>query len=336
MWALKNQTAYAAERNWIRDKQGVHHWLVAVKATFDIGKTGPLSLADEQPPPLRAPEFRGDPAKTSLRADSDLQAIKPGTDILLDALAHAPKGRPAATVPVSLRVADVDKTLLVHGTRVYYRGAVGLTTSNPHPFTTRPIHYEQAYGGTDTSHDDPRRHRIDSRNPVGRGLTVDPRRLENQQAHSVEYPNRSVEKAGPAGYGPICSFWTPRLERAGTYDTRWEKSKKPLLPDDYDDRFALSAPEDQLPSKPLRGGETVTLLNMTAEGALRFDLPKILLAFRTYFGKRSEEHRSMLTTVFIDTEAAKLALVWQTSLRVMPRDLDYLDDTVIEEKSYLR
>jgi hypothetical protein len=49
MWALKNQTPYAAERNWTRDKHGVHWWLVAVKATFDIAPGGRLELADEQP-----------------------------------------------------------------------------------------------------------------------------------------------------------------------------------------------------------------------------------------------------------------------------------------------
>ena len=67
MWALDNRTAYAAERNWIRDKNGVHHWLVAVKATFDVGPGGQLKLADEQPPPLLEPEYRGEPGSSSLR-----------------------------------------------------------------------------------------------------------------------------------------------------------------------------------------------------------------------------------------------------------------------------
>ena len=48
MWALKNDTPYAAERTWVRDKQGMHHWIVAVKATFTIHDDGALTLADEQ------------------------------------------------------------------------------------------------------------------------------------------------------------------------------------------------------------------------------------------------------------------------------------------------
>lgn len=50
MWALNNRTAYAAERTWVRDKTGTHHWIVCVKASFDLTDDGALSLADEQPP----------------------------------------------------------------------------------------------------------------------------------------------------------------------------------------------------------------------------------------------------------------------------------------------
>lgn len=79
MWSLDNRTPYAAGRNWVRDKTGAHHWLVAVKATFQVAPDGRLSLGDEQPPPLLAPIHRGDPGLSSLRADSDLLALKPGT-----------------------------------------------------------------------------------------------------------------------------------------------------------------------------------------------------------------------------------------------------------------
>lgn len=74
MWALSNRTAYAAERNWTRDKDGLHWWLVAVKATFDIGPDGRLRLADEQLPPVLIPEYFGGPGRSSLRYDSDLLA----------------------------------------------------------------------------------------------------------------------------------------------------------------------------------------------------------------------------------------------------------------------
>src|SRR5882757_3376971 len=98
MWLLDNKTPYAAERNWTRDARGMYVWLVAVRATFDVAPNGKLTLADEQVPPALEPKYRGDPNTTGLLFDSDLLAVKPGTDVLLDACAHAPKGRPAATV----------------------------------------------------------------------------------------------------------------------------------------------------------------------------------------------------------------------------------------------
>ena len=335
MWALANRTPYAAGRNWIRDKQGVHQWLVAVKATFDVSPAGKVTLSDEQPAPLLEPRYRGDPASSSLCLDSDLLAVKPNTDIVLDAAAHAPNSKPAPVVPVGFRVGDVEKSLLVHGTRVYYRGALGLTTTAPKPFITQPIQYELAFGGVDVAHPNPEKHRIDARNPVGRGFAADSGALEQQLAHSIEYPNQEAKKAGPAGFGPIASFWSPRHQRSGTYDARWETSKRPLLPDDYDDRHALSSPDDQRPAHFLRGGELVAMSNLTEGGFLRFELPKVLLVFRTFFGKRAEDHRASMTTVFLEPDRAQVSLVWQTAIPVHARDVDYLDTTLITEKHYL-
>jgi hypothetical protein len=122
------------------------------------------------------------------------------------------------------------------------------------------------------------------------------------------------------------------LELAGTYDAGWEKTKKPLLPDDYDEQFGMSAPADQRFPKPLRGGETVTIVNMTPEGALRFDLPQISLGFRSVWGQRAEAHEAILASVLVALDEKKLSLVWQTSLRVSPRQVEQLDRTEISER----
>jgi hypothetical protein len=332
MWALKNQTAYAAERNWTRDKNGVHWWLVAVRATFDLAPGGRLKLADEQRPPVLAPEYLGEPGKSSLRYDSELLAAKPGTDILVHAHAHAPQGKPAPTVPVSLRVGQVHKELLVHGERTYGQGLLGVSPGRPRAFTTSPIRYELAFGGSDLSDPEPRNQRIDERNPVGRGFARRQAQLAGKPAHTVEYPRGNPAELGPAGLGPIDSFWMPRRKLAGTYDARWEQTKKPLLPDDYDPAFALSAPSDQRTDKPLTGGERVELLNMTPEGVLRFELPRILLGFTTRIGPRREQHGARLVTVLVEPEEKRLSLTWQSALRVASPDADYLDETEIVEQ----
>src|SRR5262245_29118981 len=104
MWAINNRTPYATGRNWTRGKTGAHYWIVAVKATFTVTPYGPLKLADEQTPVILAPEYYGEPGVSSLKYDSELLAIKPATDVLVNAFAHAPGGRPTPQVPVSLRI----------------------------------------------------------------------------------------------------------------------------------------------------------------------------------------------------------------------------------------
>jgi hypothetical protein len=334
MWALKNHTPYAVGRNWTRGTRGEHRWLVAVKATLDI-LPGGLVLADEQLEPTLAPEYHGDPGASSLKYDSDLLTVKPGTDVLVAGSAYAPSGRPARSVPVSLRAADIDKSLVVRGERVFYVSAGGLATTEPRPFETRPIVYEVAFGGKDLTDPDPKHHRIDARNPVGRGFATSAHHLENQLAQAVEYPAGNPADLGPAGFGPVDRAWSPRLGLAGTYDARWEAAQKPLLPTDYDERYGLSAPADQRPTRDLVGGERIEIVNMTASGLLRFDLPRVGLSFTTRFGPRREEHTARLTSVIVETEGPRVLMVWQTTLRVPARDVEYLDETTIEEKNWV-
>ena len=333
MWALRNRTPYAADRNWTRDKDGHHWWVVAIRATFDLRDDGRPTPADVQLPPVLAPEYFGEPGTTSMRYDSDLLAFKPTTDVLLVASAHAPGGRPAATVPVGLRVGGLQKRLLVHGERFHRSTTSGMLISAPAPFTTRPIRYELAYGGMDLSDPDPQKHRIDARNPIGRGLAVDPRRLADRPAHSIEYADRDAAQAGPAGFGPIDPAWQPRLALAGTYDEGWARAKKPLLPDDYDPAYALSSPADQRLPRPLVGGERVELVNLTPRGHLVFDLPTLSFACTSTFGARREPHAAQLATVLVEPDDARLSLVWQSRLRVAAPDADYLDATEIVEVS---
>jgi hypothetical protein len=332
MWTLFNRTVFAADRNWTRDKQGVHWWIVAVRATCHVGTDGRLRLADEQMPPLLAPEYFGEAGKSSLRYDSDLLAVKPTTDVLLIASAHAPGGQPAPSVAVGLRVGAIQKQLVVHGDRVYAQGAAGLAITAPRPFVTRPIRYELAFGGSDFSDPDPRNHRIDERNPIGRGFAVSETVLVNKPAHAIEYPGANPASAGPAGFGPIDPAWTPRRQLAGTYDDAWARNKKPLLPDDYDPLYALSSPVDQRLPAPLAGGERVELVNLTPEGRLLFEIPRIRLEFTTRFGLRREPHPARLATVLIEPDQMRVSFVWQSTLRVPAPECDYLDGTEIVER----
>jgi hypothetical protein len=280
------------------------------------------------------PEYFGKADQSSLRYDSDLLARKPRTEVLVDAHAYAPAGLPASVVPVSLRAGALHKELRVYGDRLYRDDGSSLTA--PRPFEKRAIRYEWAFGGFDQTDPDESRHRMDGRNPIGKGFATRPAHLANRPAPAIEYPTGDVRTVGPAGFGPVDPAWSPRRELAGTYDQRWEATRKPLLPDDYDERFALAAPSDQQSPTHLRGGERFELQNMTADGVLRFELPRIELTFATQFGSRREAHEGQLVTVTVEPDVSRVLLVWQTALAVRMRDVDYLDKTVIEERSHVR
>lgn len=335
MFALDNRTPYAAERAFVRDKAGVDHWVVAAKATFAIDPSGRLTLADEQLPPVLAAEYWGEPGRSSVRYETDLALSKPETDVIVNGSACGRLGRPVDRTTVRLRFASVAKALLVLGPRVFRHGPLGFGPTTPDPFVSLPIRYENAYGGTDTTSPDTSKHRADMRNPIGKGFAASSAALENTPAPSVLYDEGDPAKRGPAGFGALTSYWSPRRELAGTYDGRWEKEQRPLLPVDWSEQTLLAAPADQRTGGFLRGGEDVELVGMTLEGTLRFQLPSIFLGFTTHFGSAVEEHRSRLATVIIEPDDRRVILAWQTALPVPLRRMDYLDKTIIREKRYV-
>ena len=333
MWGLENETPYAAERTWVRDKTGRHHWVVAVKGTYDIAPDGALTLAEEQLPPTMAPEYFEGDGESSLRFESDLVLGKATTEVFANAQAYAPNGQPARSVPVQLKVGPIEKTLVVHGPRVYFNGARGLAMSAAEPFDKHPIRYEDAYGGSDFADPDPRKQRMDMRNPIGKGVKARAADLLHTPAHRIEYPQGQPSKMPPAGFGAIPSYWSPRAEFAGTYDAAWVEHTKPLLPRDYDERFTLSAPLDQRAPAYLQGGEPVHLVNLTPEGVLRTTVPKVDLVLTTRVNGRRETRAGTLVTIVLEPDDRRLMAVWHMSLLIPMTEIDFLVQTIIEERA---
>lgn len=334
MWAVKNQTPYQAAGCWGRVQDGTHEWIVAVKATYRIGPDGALALADEQLPVLIAPEHHGEPGGSSLRYDADLVSAKPTTDILLNATAHAPGGRPSTAFQVGMAVGPVRKVIEVHGDRHWTHGLLGWTPSAPTAIERIPIVYERAHGGYDHEGPDPTQHRMDARNPVGCGLPPLEPGHEGRPLPNFGPGQGAIDQAGPAGFGALDSHWSPRRELAGTYDEAWRRGRMPLLPEDWKAESLQCAPADQRPATHLRGGEPVQLINLTPGGMLRFALPRVHLVFNTLHDGRAHEHRARLGTVVIEPDHARLIMVWQSHLPC-PGDIDYLEDTVVREKALL-
>jgi hypothetical protein len=339
MWQLDNRTPFAAERAWVRGRDGAEIWIVAVKATFDIDADGRPVPSPVQPPVTVVPEHvdPDDAAQSSLRYDIDLVRTKVTTDVLLLGHAYAPGGRPATEVEVGLQVGPVVKRLRVVGDRVWQGGSM----TRPAPFLRVPLVYERAYGGVDTRTRDTEAPQWDVRNPVGCGFSTTGPGTDGEAVPNVEYPDRPMrgwkDRPPPAGFGPVCAHWQPRVRLAGTYDEQWQQTRFPLLPEDFDDRHHQCAPEDQQAPAFLRGGELVSLRNLTSEGELRFALPRMYLGLETFFvtGERERHARPALHTVILEPDGPRVSLVWHSALPCHPK-VYKLDRTRIIRKRVVR
>ena len=336
MWQIENHTPYAAERTWVRDRDGAEIWIVAVKCSFDIRPDGSTELTGEQPPVLQVPEYMDPaaPARSSLRHELDLVRTKLTTDVIVLAHAHAPGGAPVAALDVGFRVGPVGKRLRVTGDRVWLGGK----PSQPKPFATMPICYERAYGGIDPGSRDSEQPQWDMRNPIGTGFVLEAAHAEGLRLPNIEYPDQLMQAFGdrpaPAGFGPLGVHWQPRLGLAGTYDERWMRERQPLLPQDFDDRHYQCAPADQQAPQFLLGGEPVVLVNLAPQPEVRFELPRVILGFETFFsdGVRLLHERPRLHTVILEPSALRVSLVWDSALPCHPKVHKLVKTRVVEKR----
>jgi hypothetical protein len=336
MWQIDNRTPYAAERRWVRDREGAEVWLVAVKCVFDIQPDGTTKISGEQSPPNLVPKHLADPAQSSVLYDADLVLTKTTTDITVMGHAHAPGGRAVDQLDVGFRVGSVQKLLRVFGDRTWN----GSSATSPLPFERMPLTYERAFGGRDAGSPNPDQD-WDWRNPAGIGFCTSAARASGLALPNIEYPDQLIsswsDRPVPAGFGPIAAHWQPRAVFAGTYDERWRKTRDPLLPDDFDDRFFQSAPMDQQPPQFLNGGEPVALKGLMPSGELQFHLPRVFLRLETEFTNGAEQthERPRLYSVIIEPDTPRVSLVFQSSLPCHHRVHELLR-TVVTTKPIIR
>jgi len=311
--------------------------VVVVKQRFQVtaeGKTertggAKVNVAD-------VPWDEDEAESSSTKLPSDLCLHKPSTDVLVVGSAMARGRVPVRQLDVGLRVGSMQKVLRVSGTRVWYRGLVGLALSEPEPFEEVPLRWEYAYGGRDES--DPKKPLEESRNPVGRGVARDPASLAGKPAPAIEdvahliSSNRSSPP--PMGVGPIGRHWLPRKKYAGTYDDEWKKTRMPLPPLDVDPRFEQVAPPDQIAPSYLRGGEPVGLQNLCAEGPLVFELPRLAFFVGGRLDGKLVERRTAMDTLVLFPNESALEMTWRATVPV-PRPSHRLEGIQVHERKVL-
>jgi len=317
-----NNSPFTAAPFFLMDKNGAETLLVVVKGTWSIGSNGTLTLAEEQMPILTEPVYSGEPGQSSLIYDTDVVLEKPGTDCVLIGHAWAPLGG-VPQVDVNFAVGPVKKQARVFGDRKWMKSGTGAASiSRVTPFEKIPLCWERAFGGADTTPQDPTDQLYCLENPVGRGIMAGTSKIDidGQLLPNIEDPAELIQTPGqrprPAGFGMIAPYWQPRAGFAGTYDENWRRTLNPLPPADLDPRFYSSAAPGLCTPSHLTGTEQVLVEGASRNGVLRFELPAATTRASVRLRQQEDDVPLLLDTVIVEPDEMRLVLVWRGTANV--------------------
>ncbi|WP_224366122.1 DUF2169 family type VI secretion system accessory protein [Hyalangium versicolor] len=335
---LENLTRFSAVDLPSMNKEGEELLVICVAGRFDLPPAGrplnePPKPSEEQRPPVMEDVYWGEPGTSSLRYEGQTAYTRPGTDIYVSGHAWAPGGKPVSEMLAAVKVGPCQKGIRVFGTRVWYRGALGLKASAPRPFESMPLRYERSFGGAaQTTGKEPPA--SEPRNPVGLGFYGSAKEAIEQPLPNLEDPlhlmRSPTERVQPTGFGPIARGWQPRLGFAGTYNEAWVENRAPLWPRDFDPRFFLAASPGLVASPGLKGGEPVVLSGFSPDGQIAFPLPHHRLMVKTVFRHRVDRREMELDAVLLESEERALTLIWRTTVPTH-RELTQHESSIVRE-----
>ncbi|MCP3925182.1 MAG: DUF2169 domain-containing protein [Desulfobacterales bacterium] len=330
MWQLENKTPFETGCGFTKDKNGNETWIVIVKATYTINGSSELTISEKQRKVTSEPLYRGEPGESSLIYDTDFVLEKPNTDVVVNGHAYAPNGQKKRNTSVSFKVGGVSKKLKVSGDQTWKSLLLFNLKTPKKRFEKIPITYENAFGGTDFKS---RKNKFHKKNPVGSGYAVWSHRLHGQKTPNIASTGNILDKflgsTSPGGFGPIPCNWPPRNRYGGTYGKKWEKTRKPFLPKNFDTRYHQQATNDQQAKGYLKGGEPVILKNLTPEGILKFVLPKEKISLNTIIDNENIFHDANLYTVILEPDSKEVSLVYHSSLTCQNKE-HLLEKTIIK------
>lgn len=298
------------------DKDGRDHCVVVVKGTFTVHQDSTVTLAEEQQPLVYADQHYGDPGSTSIQYECDFAPSKPRADVIVNGFAISKNENPVREMLVGLQVGQIKKIIKVFGDRYWDTGLAGLRPSDPKPFVNMPLKYENAFGGTDQTSDDPKKWGFELRNLVGVGFytgnelgSVAGKPIPNLE--DARQPISSwYDRPAPAAFGGLARGWQPRIKFAGTYDQLWLDQRFPFLPEDFDHQYFQSAPADQQ-FPYLKGGEAVRCVNMTPEGSFSFAVPQLEIPITYRFRDRNVTMEPKLDTLIVEPDQYRFIATWR-------------------------
>lgn len=296
---------------------GNYRSVLVARLTLAFDLHGNVALAEEQASPLLVDSHYGKPLETSLQEANEIGAFKQGAEYYLHGKAYTRTGaenRAHVSVEIRQRDSASRKRLIALGEHGWEKSLLGARRGEPAPFTSLPLCYENAYGG---SHE--KSGQREKRNPVGRGFNPSGWKILDPRAPQIEYEGCSAlslsRPCAVASFAPLPVFWAPRQARFGS------PSQMPLdeqgcpWGQDAEPSLHHCAPQDQWLSHPFAGGEQLTLQGFFPEHPEPVSLtlprwqPPALLIRR---GHPPQRLATVCDTLAIDTEQRQLSLIART------------------------
>jgi uncharacterized protein YjbI with pentapeptide repeats len=287
---------------------------VVVRGVFRIAPGAPLTAIES---PVEAGSLAGDlfgdddDERTGpLLHASDFADFKLKTDLLLRGTCHPGEGRAVRVCTVRFAVGTWSKSLRVFGRRVWTE-RIGEPVSEPAPFVSMPITWENAFGGPEHA-----------RNPAGKGH----RTPELPAVEDPEAPLRSRrDTPEPASFGALNPGWPQRSGKVGTdYGKKWKKTRAPFYAADFDWSYFNAAPPDQQLDRYLAGDEALVFEYLHPEAIrLTARLPGVrprVLCRRT--DGATTDVTMNLDTLLADLDRGRIELVWRGLAKVADEQLD--------------
>lgn len=312
------------------DPKGRDVLVVVAKMAFAVGLDGKTKVV---PADVRR-VAEADPGG-GVHRPADLEADwKPGTDVGLVGTAHVQRvsGAPPRTALAWLRAGTVHKAVKIHGPRVFAARWGDPVLSDPAPIQGPvPLRWDLAWGGRDEQSG-----AYDPFNPIGRGFTSTPSRLDGELGPQLEpmpeAPQAGVTAVPPhrshGAFAPIPPPWEPRRARIGTHDAAWVLDRAPVRPRDFDPMHFSWAVPGLHSAAPLRSDVPIEVGGVLEQGIWRFALPRYEVRFESELGGERRPHDAHLDGYLVDADTRQVELTWRTRI-ALPRKWELLEKIVV-------
>lgn len=314
--------------------------VLIVKGMFAINDDGELGVTRDQPPIVEVDEYWGGDNASSLKIEQEIAPSKTCTDVTVNAVARAPGDEELPEWPVSIEVKDrVFYEFYVRGPSEWQKSRGKWKLSDPEPVKEVQIRYEQAYGGSAHTDEEPEFYEF---NPVGKGFTNDKMLDEDGPIPAPQIGDIAEFMAGDIksnmtvhGLGPLAKAWLPRRSEAGTFDEAWKNTRHPRMPKDYSFAFWNAAPRRLQLEPYLTGGERFLLKGFRHNPTpIEFTLPKVEVAAHKDWpdGPKARLHLTDVAIDIADPDPSKhrITLIWR-GLFANPDEIDTLHINATKE-----